>query len=152
MLKKINRKRNECIIIHYQARYTYLLSCRLPVVSSYILKISTIGFALLELFCKRAQIIVPFWETAQLPLPQANIDTYLSLRAKCWLREGVSVHVPPSTRSTTPFRPNSLPVDRAFTVRGSHLSFNLPRRAGRGAAPRPLSRFDRHSHASHVEL
>ena len=57
------------MIIHYQARYTYLLSCRLPVVSSYILKISTIGFALLELFCKRAQIIVPFWETAQLPLP-----------------------------------------------------------------------------------
>ena len=48
--------------------------------------------------------------------------------------------------------PNSLPVDRAFTVRGSHLSFNLPRRAGPGATPRPLSRFDRHSHASHVEL
>ena len=28
-------------------------------------------------------------ETAYLPLPRANINSYFSLRAKCWLREGV---------------------------------------------------------------
>ena len=120
-LKKITRTRNECMLIHYQPGYTDLLSCRSPVVSSYVLKILAIGFALLELFCKRVQIIIRFWETAHLPLPYA-------------------------------LSPNSLPVDRAFTFRGSHLSFNLLRRAGPGATPRPLSRFDRHSHASHVEL
>ena len=32
---------------------------------------------------------IPFWETAHLPLPLANINTYFSLRAKGWLREGV---------------------------------------------------------------
>ena len=32
---------------------------------------------------------IPFWETAHLPLPLANINTYFSLRAKDWLREGV---------------------------------------------------------------
>ena len=57
------------MLIQYQPGYTDLLSCRPPVVSSHILKISAIGFALLELFCKRARIIVPFWETAHLPLP-----------------------------------------------------------------------------------
>ena len=68
-LKKITRTRNECMLIHYQPGYTDLLSCRSPVVSSYVLKILTIGFALLELFCKRVQIIIRFWETAHLPLP-----------------------------------------------------------------------------------
>ena len=34
-------------------------------------------------------IIIPFWETAHLPLPSANINTYFSLRAKCGLRGGV---------------------------------------------------------------
>ena len=29
-----------------------------------------------------------FWETAHLPLPKTNINSYLSLRAKCWLVEG----------------------------------------------------------------
>ena len=33
-------------------------------------------------------------ETAHLPLPLANINTYLSLRAKCWLREGVGGQLP----------------------------------------------------------
>ena len=28
-----------------------------------------------------------FWETTHLPLPKANINTYFSLGAKCWLRE-----------------------------------------------------------------
>ena len=37
----------------------------------------------------RWRIIIRFWETAHLPLPQANINTYFSLRAKCWLRGGV---------------------------------------------------------------
>ena len=33
-------------------------------------------------------------ETAHLPLPFANINTYLSLRAKCWLRKGVGGQLP----------------------------------------------------------
>ena len=33
-------------------------------------------------------------ETAHLPLPLANINSYLSLRAKCWLREGVGGQLP----------------------------------------------------------
>ena len=33
-------------------------------------------------------------ETAHLPLPLANINTYLSLGAKCWLREGVGGQLP----------------------------------------------------------
>ena len=34
-------------------------------------------------------IIIRFWETAHLPLPETDIKTYLSLRAKCWLKGGV---------------------------------------------------------------
>ena len=68
-LKKITRTRNECMLIYYQSRYTDLLLCRSPVVSSYVLKISAIRFALLELFCKRVRMIIRFWETAHLPLP-----------------------------------------------------------------------------------
>ena len=30
-----------------------------------------------------------FWETAHLPLPWTKINSYFSLRAKCWLRGGV---------------------------------------------------------------
>ena len=30
-----------------------------------------------------------FWETADIPLPLANMNTYFSLRAKCWLKGGV---------------------------------------------------------------
>ena len=37
-------------------------------------------------------IIMCFWETANLPLPKANINTYFSLRAKCWLRGGVTIN------------------------------------------------------------
>ena len=40
------------------------------------------------------RIIWRFWETAHLPLSKANIDTYLSLRAKCWLRGGVGGQFP----------------------------------------------------------
>ena len=57
------------MLIHYQPGYTDLLSCRSPVVSSYVLKISAIRFALLELFCKLVRMIKRFWETAHLPLP-----------------------------------------------------------------------------------
>ena len=32
-------------------------------------------------------------ETAYLPLPQVNIKTYFSLRAKCWLRGGVGAKI-----------------------------------------------------------
>ena len=35
-----------------------------------------------------------FQEIAHLPLPQANINTCFSLRAKCWLRGGVSGQFP----------------------------------------------------------
>ena len=31
-------------------------------------------------------IVIRFWETAHLPLPSANIITYFSLSAKCWLK------------------------------------------------------------------
>ena len=34
-------------------------------------------------------IIIRFWETAHLPLPETDIKTYFSLRAKCWLKGGV---------------------------------------------------------------
>ena len=34
-------------------------------------------------------IIIRFWETAHLPLPETEIKTYFSLRAKCWLKGGV---------------------------------------------------------------
>ena len=39
-------------------------------------------------------IITRFWETAHLPLPQAIINTYFSLRAKCWLKGGVGGQFP----------------------------------------------------------
>ena len=34
------------------------------------------------------------WETAHLPLPSAYINTYLSLREKCWLKGGVGGQIP----------------------------------------------------------
>ena len=39
-------------------------------------------------------IVIHFWETAHLPLPYTNINTYFSLRAKCWLRGGVGRQFP----------------------------------------------------------
>ena len=41
-----------------------------------------------------SKAILRFWETAQLPLPWANINTYFSLKAKCWLRRGVGGQFP----------------------------------------------------------
>ena len=38
--------------------------------------------------------LLRFWETAHLPLPQTNINTYFSLRAKCWCRGGVGGQFP----------------------------------------------------------
>ena len=35
-----------------------------------------------------------FWETAHLLLPWDNINTYFSLRAKCWLKGGVGGQFP----------------------------------------------------------
>ena len=35
-----------------------------------------------------------FWETAHLPLPQVNINTYFSLWEKCWVRGGVGGQFP----------------------------------------------------------
>ena len=35
-----------------------------------------------------------FWQTAHLPLPKANINTYFSLRAKWWLRGRVGGQFP----------------------------------------------------------
>ena len=40
------------------------------------------------------QISLSFWETVHLPLPQANIKTYFSLRAQCWLRRGIAGQFP----------------------------------------------------------
>ena len=39
-------------------------------------------------------IIIRYWETAHLPLPWDNVNTYFSLRAKCWLRGGVGIMTP----------------------------------------------------------
>ena len=36
-----------------------------------------------------SRIIIRFWETAHLPLPQANINTHISVRANLGLRGGV---------------------------------------------------------------
>ena len=38
---------------------------------------------------RKNRINLGFWETAHLPLPYANINTYFSFRAKCCLRGGV---------------------------------------------------------------
>ena len=38
--------------------------------------------------------ILGFRETFHLPLPQVNITTYFSLRAKCWVRGGVGGQIP----------------------------------------------------------
>ena len=35
---------------------------------------------------KKSGISLRFWETAHLPLPLVKINTYFSLRAKCWHR------------------------------------------------------------------
>ena len=43
---------------------------------------------------KELGIILRFCETAYLPLPKANINTYFSRRAKCWLRGGVGGQFP----------------------------------------------------------
>ena len=43
---------------------------------------------------KTLGIILRFRETAYLPLPKANINTYFSRRAKCWLRGGVGGQFP----------------------------------------------------------
>ena len=37
-----------------------------------------------------------FRETAHLPFPQVNINTYFSLRAKCWIRGGIGGQFPRS--------------------------------------------------------
>ena len=41
----------------------------------------------------KKKLIIHFWETAHLPLPQAtaNINTYFSLGSKCWLRGGIMI-------------------------------------------------------------
>ena len=51
-------------------------------------------------------IINRFWENADLPLPQANVNTYFSLRSKCWLRGGVGEQVlcEPSQNSSLKFK------------------------------------------------
>ena len=38
--------------------------------------------------------LLPGQESADLPLPQANINTFFSLRAKCWLRGGAGRQFP----------------------------------------------------------
>ena len=48
--------------------------------------------SLTALFANR--INLGFWETAHLPLPYANIYSYFSFRAKCWLRGGVDGQIP----------------------------------------------------------
>ena len=39
--------------------------------------------------CAPLRQVGTFLETAHLPLPKANINTYFSTRAKCWIRGGV---------------------------------------------------------------
>ena len=51
---------------------------------------------------KTLRIIIRFWQTAHLPLPLANIKTYFSLTAKCWLRGGVGSLYVSGKLSTTP--------------------------------------------------
>ena len=47
---------------------------------------------------KKVWINLGFRETAHLPLPQANIKTYFSLREKRWLRGGVGGLLPISLK------------------------------------------------------
>ena len=44
--------------------------------------------------CAPLRQVGTFLETAHLPLPKANINTYFSLRAKCWIRGGVGGQFP----------------------------------------------------------
>ena len=46
------------------------------------------------LLTRTFQFSLSFWETVHLPLPQANIKTHFSLRAKCWLRRGIAGQFP----------------------------------------------------------
>ena len=43
---------------------------------------------------QQMQINLGSLETAHLPLPYVNINTYFSLRAKCWIRGGVGGQFP----------------------------------------------------------
>ena len=56
-------------------------------------------------------INLSFWETAHLPLPYANINTYFSLRAKWWLRGGVGVHFPRNLKWSNFFIIQNLDID-----------------------------------------
>ena len=50
------------------------------------------GFLIFAYLGRRTKQILHhkrFWETAYLPLSQANIDTYFIFGAKCWIRGGV---------------------------------------------------------------
>ena len=76
------------MLIHYQAGYTDLLLCRSPVVSSYVLKILAIGFALLELFCKRVYIIIRFWKLPTFPSPKPTLTLTYHLGKNVGLGKG----------------------------------------------------------------
>ena len=39
-------------------------------------------------------VIIRFWETAHIPLPYDNINTFFSLRKKCWPKGGVEGQFP----------------------------------------------------------
>ena len=47
-----------------------------------------------EVFLWAFRINLGFWETAHIPLPQVNINTDFSLRAKCWVRGAVGGQFP----------------------------------------------------------
>ena len=51
------------------------------------------GFELGTKLSEPNRSIIRFWETTHLPLPQANINFYFSLRAKCWLKGGGRLEV-----------------------------------------------------------
>ena len=50
-----------------------------------------------------------FRETAHLPFPQVNINTYFSLRAKCWIRGGIGGQFPRSLNWSAVCRAKAVP-------------------------------------------
>ena len=66
-------------------------------------------------------IILGFRQTSHLPLPQVNIITYFSLRAKCWVTGGVGRRIPQNLNWSNPFTPSACYghiVDITLTQKG----------------------------------
>ena len=83
----------------------------------------------LSLLREDFRINLDFRETAHLPLPKANINTYFSLRAKCQLRGGIGRQFPSAPASPSPLTPTRVPKKRlpknSLVLRGKHITITI---------------------------